>query len=321
MAEKMRLVCPNCSAQYEVDASAIPAPGRDVQCSNCGHTWWQRPVAAPAAAAEPAEAGTAAPEAAPEAAAADGDGMAEAPAPAPAPEPAFAPSAAEPLPAPASAAAPRPPAGPAPAPDEDGAWPDEDEEGAPPRISEAARNRPPRTLDEAVLDVLREEAEREARARRSEGAPAAVPDAAFVATLGRGEGEREAAVRERMEAIEGIDETARSRGNQRLPDVEEINSTLEGRVATPPPAEDEPALPPATRGYRRAGFRVGFVLTLTAALALLLAYVFADAIVARAPSLQPGMTRFTERVDAGRLWLNGAAVSATEAIRDLTRTE
>ena len=38
----MRLVCPNCDAQYEVDDAAIPEAGRDVQCSNCGHAWFQR---------------------------------------------------------------------------------------------------------------------------------------------------------------------------------------------------------------------------------------------------------------------------------------
>lgn len=40
----MRLICPNCGAQYEVDASVIPEQGRDVQCSNCGHTWFQQPA-------------------------------------------------------------------------------------------------------------------------------------------------------------------------------------------------------------------------------------------------------------------------------------
>ena len=48
----MRLVCPNCSAQYEIDASMIPDEGRDVQCSNCGHTWFELP-APPELAAEP----------------------------------------------------------------------------------------------------------------------------------------------------------------------------------------------------------------------------------------------------------------------------
>jgi predicted Zn finger-like uncharacterized protein len=37
----MRLICPNCVAQYEVDENVIPAEGRDVQCANCGHIWFQ----------------------------------------------------------------------------------------------------------------------------------------------------------------------------------------------------------------------------------------------------------------------------------------
>lgn len=37
----MRLTCPNCAAQYEVPDDVIPDEGRDVQCSNCGQTWFQ----------------------------------------------------------------------------------------------------------------------------------------------------------------------------------------------------------------------------------------------------------------------------------------
>ena len=37
----MRLTCPKCAAQYEVPDKVIPVDGRDVKCSNCGHTWFQ----------------------------------------------------------------------------------------------------------------------------------------------------------------------------------------------------------------------------------------------------------------------------------------
>ena len=42
----MRIICPNCDAQYEGPDDAIPEDGRDVQCSNCGLTWFEsRPSA------------------------------------------------------------------------------------------------------------------------------------------------------------------------------------------------------------------------------------------------------------------------------------
>jgi len=40
----MRLTCPNCDAQYEVPDEVVPVEGRDVQCSNCGQTWFQHHV-------------------------------------------------------------------------------------------------------------------------------------------------------------------------------------------------------------------------------------------------------------------------------------
>lgn len=37
----MRLICPKCAARYEVPEKNVPSSGRDVQCSACGHTWFQ----------------------------------------------------------------------------------------------------------------------------------------------------------------------------------------------------------------------------------------------------------------------------------------
>lgn len=39
----MRLICPNCEAEYAVPDSVIPVDGRDVQCSNCGNNWFFHP--------------------------------------------------------------------------------------------------------------------------------------------------------------------------------------------------------------------------------------------------------------------------------------
>jgi len=54
----MRLTCPNCGAQYEVPDEVVPETGRDVQCSNCGDTWFQTHPDHPDATApeQPAEA-------------------------------------------------------------------------------------------------------------------------------------------------------------------------------------------------------------------------------------------------------------------------
>lgn len=37
----MRITCPNCLAQYEIDATLLPAEGREVQCSACDSIWFQ----------------------------------------------------------------------------------------------------------------------------------------------------------------------------------------------------------------------------------------------------------------------------------------
>ena len=37
----MRLVCPNCKANYEIPRQAVPIGGREVKCDTCGHSWFQ----------------------------------------------------------------------------------------------------------------------------------------------------------------------------------------------------------------------------------------------------------------------------------------
>ncbi|MEJ2035040.1 MAG: zinc-ribbon domain-containing protein, partial [Maritimibacter sp.] len=61
----MRLICPNCGAQYEVDDRVIPENGRDVQCSACGHGWYQMRKDLVVSSEEELDAGVAEPEAEP----------------------------------------------------------------------------------------------------------------------------------------------------------------------------------------------------------------------------------------------------------------
>ena len=85
----MRITCPNCGAQYEVPDEVIPAEGRDVQCSNCGDTWFQAHPDS-LVVAEPA-----APEAVPEV---EPDFVEPAPEPEPGPQADMAEEAAPPTP-------------------------------------------------------------------------------------------------------------------------------------------------------------------------------------------------------------------------------
>lgn len=55
----MYLTCPACETQYKLSDRLIPAQGRKVRCTNCGHVWYEESHApAPAAAPEAAPADT-----------------------------------------------------------------------------------------------------------------------------------------------------------------------------------------------------------------------------------------------------------------------
>ncbi|NUB44769.1 zinc-ribbon domain-containing protein [Fertoebacter nigrum] len=258
----MRLICPNCDAQYEVDDNAIPESGRDVQCSNCGHAWFQMsPEAELALLAEDEVFGS--------------DAAAELPEPAPAPAP---------IPAPVPPA----PAEPAPL---------------------APEATPRRSMDESLVAVLREEAEREAAQRRSE-APRPVETQA---DLGLEEPSgAAAAARRRVEQLKGAEpEPAPAKPATRrdlLPDIEEINSTL--RASNEPRPEGTPVPPPPSR----AAFRSGFVLMMVIAVAMVLAYVMAPRIAEQIPGSAGTLAAYVASVDQARLWLDQQMQSAIEAL-------
>ncbi len=82
----MRLTCPNCGTQYEIDAALLPAEGREVQCSACGHVWFQdAPGTATRSAQAPAAENAAQPDPAPEQPAPASDAAPHAAEPAPKP--------------------------------------------------------------------------------------------------------------------------------------------------------------------------------------------------------------------------------------------
>ncbi|MBI1220560.1 MAG: hypothetical protein GC186_18670 [Rhodobacteraceae bacterium] len=291
----MRLTCPNCDAQYEVDDRAIPDAGRDVQCSNCGHAWFQLPPHVE--------------EAMEDEAATFGDAAAK---PADEPEPEYA-----------AAMPPSPPAAPEPAATATVVPQPMPERPAPPPPVEPRRQ----VLDENVQAVLREEAEREKRVRDAErGAIETQPD------LGLTSPERVTTRRpapppardrtapppapddEDMDEDDDSDLIASPRSARRalLPDIEQINSTLRatterGRAAPPTPAEEE--------AEQRRGFRLGFRTVVLVALVLVVLYVTAPTIEARWPVSAPVLKPLVAGLDSARTLLDRLLTSAVSLIR------
>lgn len=305
----MRLVCPNCDAEYEVDATAIPLSGRDVQCSNCGHAWFQahpetvtaqdradaeQPVADRAAGADrrrkpQADAGgpKSAPDSAPESVSR--------------PEPA-------PQPAPPAPAAPKP------------------------SVTAATQTPSPipsRTLDETVLAVLREEAEREAAARRSEAAVALrVPmsrtpsiETQTEMPLTQDQNGMSAAVRRiaRLRAAEPEPAAAPPPKSRRemLPAIEEINSTL--RATSDRTSDADAAIYDSMDdgAVGQNGFRRGFMLLVLLAALIAAVYVMAPMIGDRVPALKAIAAHYVTAVDAARLWLDAELRALIAKLRDL----
>lgn len=289
----MRLACPNCDARYEVADDAIPEGGRDVQCSNCGHAWFQLSPDAERALAEEA--------------ALYGDDLPPPPVPA---APALSP-------APAAAPVP-PPLAPASS--------DYDEE----YLDEAPRRSfapPPAApaLEESVLSVLREEADRETEARRAEaqrqstrraeaeGQMQTQPDLGMAEpTPGLTPAQR------RMAMLKGENPDAAPPAPARptarrdlLPDVEEINSTLQPGQSRHDPDEEVDALPDLTRGN---SFRTGFLLAVFVLFVAAVIYLAAGSIAALVPALKAPLDSYVGFVDGIRLWLNGLMDSTTAAI-------
>jgi predicted Zn finger-like uncharacterized protein len=251
----MRLVCPNCDAKYEVPDEAIPESGRDVQCANCSHAWFQmRPAKTSVADISPvaASAGTVA-------APVDQFAAVEAE-----PEAKIAPQAATPEPAGYG-------------------------------------------VDESVLSILREEAEREANARMTDARGMGAPSDAGLAAAST-------AIQKRDEMPHHADPEVEAKPSARrdlLPDVEEINSTLRPSEQGGGAFGDDAA---ADAARSRNSFRSGFMMMLVLAVLGLIAYMVAPQLSAQVPALKGPLTAYVGFVDMMRLQLDGLMQSATMAI-------
>lgn len=287
----MRLVCPNCGAQYEVDDRVIPDSGRDVQCSACGHAWYQMPQGyseADAEAAQPDHDDTLLPEDEDE-----GESPAE--------DVAAAPREPAPVESDAEASEPEAPAA-VDAPEE-------------PSLPKGAA-RP--TMDDGVRSILREEAEHELSRRATEQVETQ-PDLGLEGGPSPEE-ERRRIARERMARMRGLDEDEvaeaesvetevpsgtepdkpRERKPRRelFPDIEEINSTLDGHGRT------GGADVTFVEGARSGGFGRGFFLVIFLAALLLAVYMLAPKLSETIPPIEPALTAYVEVVNAGRAWLD-----------------
>jgi predicted Zn finger-like uncharacterized protein len=289
----MRLICRNCDAQYEVDNAAIPPDGRDVQCSGCGHAWFQmRADAVPALRPE-----VSAPidPAGPDLAAAMWSD--------PGVHTQDVPARTEPL----------------------------TDEGPPPILPEAQEDTGlrRRSLDDTVLEVLREEAAREAAVRRAEAPPpievqtdlglAPPPPPPLLApSVFLAARERFADLSVSSDELTSEDDMQPLPASRRelFPDIEEINSTL--RASSDPRGDESEAETETYVEADRRGFRTGFVMIILIAVLLSLLYAMAPRIVAAVPASEGAMQAYVDGVDWARLGVDAALQSAIQSLRSLS---
>lgn len=267
----MRVTCPNCLAQYEIDESLLPPEGREVQCSACDHVWFQNPPARKAPSSKPQRS-------------AEDIGLRD------------------------SFVVPDDTTGndDDPLPD----MPDPDDDDDAPTTKAGARifgegvpQRPkPRALDPAVTDVLREEArfEAEARARDAQPTVETQPD---LGLLGGGPwpafGDPEAQDLNEMPREATGDPTTSA-----LPDIDDVSASLEPLDERRQMNDGDFDLPMTSQDRQRS-FLKGFVTPVALGGLVLGLYLAAPLIGAVVPPLAPILQSYIDTVDAGR-----AAVAA-----------
>jgi predicted Zn finger-like uncharacterized protein len=346
----MRITCPNCGAQYEVDDALIPESGRDVQCSSCGKGWFQsRQVALAETASAPAAVTQ---DTAPE--------TMDEPADDPPHEPVAEADAAY-----ETAHDPTPETAPDVSAEADLAESAEFEPEADhsPEVGLAAASEAELTIDEAP-EWLRDtdeptpadapEPPTEGLAQHAEGpAPDAEPDAeddpdappataaalpprktdeTILAVL-REEAEREIAQRrqeaatlesqpdlglpeapERSAGHRPVDaaEVGGTRQREILPDIDAINSSLRSDHDRRDSLDGETLVE-----EQRRGFRMGFGIMLAIAAALIALYVGADWLAETVPALAPVLAAYLDLANGLRSWIDGLLAAGVDGLSAL----
>ncbi|WP_424938830.1 zinc-ribbon domain-containing protein [Aliiroseovarius sp. S253] len=322
----MRLVCPNCGAQYEVDDRVMPELGRDVQCSNCGHAWFHTP---------------------PQLSETETEDASEPKIEIPAPAPSSSRTDQEPDAAPEADADPELDTDPydqeldetleedievsseaenqdltddAPIEDDSDEDDDDGEAGDIPMPIAAA---PRKEVSEEVKQILQEEAEQELRAREADQHGLETqPDLGLDAAQDDGTEELSERIQRMKDEEDFVEEEIQEKdlkSRDMLPDIEEINSTLDAPDDAGATKIDlEPAVAQAATGGN--GFRRGFSLTILLAVLLVCLYVLAPQIADRVPQTQGVLEQYTAMGDSARMWLEGAMQSAIEKMRGLMDT-
>lgn len=274
----MRLICPNCGAQYEVDVSVIPEAGRDVQCSNCGHTWFQNHPDH-----EPTEDSVEDTHDAP--VTEDEDIAADA-----APEPTDA--------------------------VEDETYDGDEEEAEPSEERELTRRElDPNVAEILREEAARETAERADEGGGLETQPDLGLDGTEDSDAVRDRMDRLRGLPEddadEGEEIAAIPPAAATRRDL-LPDIEEINSTL--TASSDRQMEDDEEI---EEQRTRSGFRRGFILAVVVFALLALIYSQAPRIVDSLPQLEPALSAYVDAVNSLRLWVDGLMQKAVERLTAL----
>lgn len=273
----MRLICPNCGAQYEVPVDVVPEAGRDVQCSNCGHTWFQ---GHPDHEQSPAEdLNQPVPEA---------EWAIEPPAPPSDPQAAEA----QPAETPPVQAKPR-----RIDPDMAELFREERDFEANLRAGDSLESQPDLGLqapaDNEQARRSRESREQMARMRGEDAAAPSAPVNEPAAAQGH--------------ALAQATAAAAAAGSRRdlLPDVEEINQTLrsssEPRVIDTAKGQEFPTKP----SKESSGFGKGFFTMVILAGVAIGVYAYAPQISQKLPQAQPVLETYVIKVDAARAWLDG----------------